>query len=77
MSLLSSDDLGSGTRMLKAIRSKDAPTLCSCNLPLVRILGFWDLLCVQQRDYICHTTSLHHSPHSSCRRAYELFVGSS
>ncbi|GFX73303.1 hypothetical protein TNCV_4206531 [Trichonephila clavipes] len=34
MLLLPSDDLGSGRRMSNAIRSKGAPTLYSCSLPL-------------------------------------------
>ncbi|GFV03877.1 hypothetical protein TNCV_3173111 [Trichonephila clavipes] len=38
MLLLPSEDLGSGPRMLKAIRPKGAPTLYSCSLPLVRFL---------------------------------------
>ncbi|GFT72404.1 hypothetical protein TNCV_3609441 [Trichonephila clavipes] len=36
MLLLPFDDLGSGPRMSKAIRSKGAPTLYSCSLPLVQ-----------------------------------------
>ncbi|GFU03783.1 hypothetical protein TNCV_4376291 [Trichonephila clavipes] len=73
MFLLPSDDLGNGPRMSKAIRSKGAPTLYSCSLPLVR---FWDP-CVQHRDHICDNTFPRHSAHCSSRNAHELSVRSS
>ncbi|GFX87609.1 hypothetical protein TNCV_2465021 [Trichonephila clavipes] len=64
--MLSSDDLGSGPRMSKAIRSKGAPTLYSCSLPLVRFLG---PLRAAQGSHMRNTFLRH----CSSRSAHELF----
>ncbi|GFW18189.1 hypothetical protein TNCV_4007291 [Trichonephila clavipes] len=73
MLLLPSDDLGSGRRMSKAIRSKGAPTLYSCSLPLMRFLG---PLRAALESYVRQHFSRHYA-HCSSRSAHELFVRSS
>ncbi|GFW33587.1 hypothetical protein TNCV_2211191 [Trichonephila clavipes] len=71
MLLLPSDDLRSGPRMSKAIRSKGAPTLYCCRLPLAHFLG--PLRAAQ----VSGDTSPLNSTHCSSRSAHKLFVGSS
>ncbi|GFU95017.1 hypothetical protein TNCV_4138011 [Trichonephila clavipes] len=73
MMLLPSDDLGSGPRTLKAIRSKGAPTLYSCSLSLVRFLS--PLRAAQ--DHMCDNTFPRYSAHCSDRSTHEIFVRSS
>ncbi|GFT72409.1 hypothetical protein TNCV_3609491 [Trichonephila clavipes] len=67
--LLAPDDLGSGPRMSKAIRSKGALTLYICSLFLVRFLG---PLRVAHGQHV-RQHFLRHSQYCSSRSAPELF----